>query len=468
MDIALIGPSGAGKGTYADELAFEFDLRHLVTGELFREKLEKRRALGILAKKYMARGELVPDEMVDAMVEEWLWDGPVEQGVLFDGFPRTISQAKFLDDILAELNRRLEIVIYLSVPDEIVIARLSGRVICGHCQKPYHLKFNPPLRENVCDRCAGALYQRPDDIPEIARVRLRTFRRVTGPVLAYYQETKRLIIIDGTGTIESVNRLLIETVKAAQRGEARGATHEDIVESQILEVGERGLAPQQAQPDGRDLILFGGPGSGKGTQAEYLKDELKLPHISTGDIFRENIKNGTDLGWLAKSYLDRGELAPDDITEAMVEERLARPDTKRGFILDGFPRTLPQAEALTEILAGMNRKLDAVIYIKVSDAEIIKRLSGRIICRECQRTFHKSYEPFKSCPYHKCNGDYLYQRDDDKPEIIRTRLRTFHSQTSPLLNYYREANMLLEIDGEGDAGEVKARILAAIRVFHTA
>lgn len=463
MDIALIGPSGAGKGTYADTLGSKFDLLHLVTGELFREKLEKRRALGILAKKYMARGELVPDEMVDAMVEEWLWDAPVEQGVLFDGFPRTISQAKFLDDLLEAMNRRLELVIYVKVPDEIVISRLSGRVICRHCQRPYHLKFKPPLRENVCDRCAGELYQRPDDIPEIARVRLRAFRRVTGPVLAYYQETDRLAIIDGIGEIEQINRLLIETVKAAQRQETRGATLEDIVETQILEVGDKALAPEQAPPDGLNLVLFGGPGSGKGTQAEYLKSGLKLLHISTGDIFRENIINGTDLGRLAKTYLDRGELAPDDITEAMLEERLARTDTKHGFILDGFPRTLPQAEALTEIMAGLNRKLDAVVYIKVSDAEIIKRLSGRLICRECQRIFHKIYDPFKSCPYHKCNGEYLYQRDDDKPDIIRTRLQAFHSQTSPLLNYYREAHLLIEVDGEGDADEVKARILAAIQ-----
>jgi len=212
-----------------------------------------------------------------------------------------------------------------------------------------------------------------------------------------------------------------------------------------------------------NIVLFGGPGSGKGTQAEQLKAEFNLQHISTGDLFRENLKKETDLGQLAKSYMDRGELVPDDVTEAMVEERLARPDTEQGFILDGFPRTLAQAEALTEIMSHMKRTLDGVLYIKVSEEEITRRLSGRLICRECQASFHKIFKPFESCPYGKCQGEYLYQRDDDKPETIRNRLKTFHAQTGPLLNYYREANLLIELDGQGDVAEVIQRTFAAVR-----
>ena len=171
-----------------------------------------------------------------------------------------------------------------------------------------------------------------------------------------------------------------------------------------------------------DLVLLGGPGSGKGTQAEQLEKQLKLPHIATGDLFRDNLKNATDLGKLAKTYMDRGELVPDDVTEAMVEERLARPDTRDGFILDGFPRTLPQAQALMEMMAALQRRISGVIYIKVSDEAIVGRLSGRLICRNCQTPFHQQFKPpHKSGVCDGCGGE-LYQRDDDNPNTVCARL----------------------------------------------
>ncbi|MBI1878231.1 MAG: nucleoside monophosphate kinase, partial [Chloroflexi bacterium] len=171
-----------------------------------------------------------------------------------------------------------------------------------------------------------------------------------------------------------------------------------------------------------NLVLIGAPGAGKGTQADKVAAKFGIQHIATGDLFRENLKNETELGKLAKTYMDRGELVPDDVTEAMVRERLARPDTTNGVVFDGFPRTPAQAEALNDILTGLNRRLDGVLYIKVSDEEIVSRLSGRLICRECQTPFHKIYNPFKTCPFGKCQGEYLYQRDDDKEETIRARL----------------------------------------------
>ena len=210
-----------------------------------------------------------------------------------------------------------------------------------------------------------------------------------------------------------------------------------------------------------NLVLIGAPGAGKGTQAEKIATKFGLRHIATGDLFRENLKNETELGILAKTYMNRGVLVPDDVTEAMVRERLARPDTANGVVFDGFPRTPAQAEALNDILAGLNRHLDGVLYIKVSDEEIVSRLSGRLICRECQTPFHKIYNPFKSCPFDKCHGEYLYQRDDDKEETIRARLETFHQQTAPLIDYYREAGLLAAIDGKGELGEVSARVLSA-------
>ena len=212
-----------------------------------------------------------------------------------------------------------------------------------------------------------------------------------------------------------------------------------------------------------NIILFGAPGSGKGTQAEQLCRQLDLQHVASGDLFRENLKNETELGKLAKHYMDRGELVPDDVTERMVKERLSRPDTERGFVLDGFPRTLPQAEALTKIVTGMQRQIDGVLYIKVSDEEIVKRLSGRLICRECQTPFHKVFNPFKKCPFDKCEGEYLYQRDDDNPETVRARLKTFYDQTAPLIDYYKEAGLLIELEGEGNVSEITERTIAAAK-----
>jgi len=212
-----------------------------------------------------------------------------------------------------------------------------------------------------------------------------------------------------------------------------------------------------------NIILFGPPGSGKGTQAEQLCKKLNLLHIATGDIFRENLNQKTDLGNLAKTYMDRGELVPDDVTNAMVRDRLDRPDTAGGFVLDGFPRTLPQAEALTVIMKDLERQIYGVLYINVSDEEVVNRLSGRIICRECQTPFHKIYNPFESCPFEKCNGEHLYQRDDDKPETVRARLETYHTQTAPVLDYYQQANLMIEISGAGTVKDVSQQALQAVK-----
>lgn len=212
-----------------------------------------------------------------------------------------------------------------------------------------------------------------------------------------------------------------------------------------------------------NLVLIGPPGAGKGTQAKKVAAAFGLRHIATGDLFRENFKNETELGKLAKTYMDRGDLVPDDVTEVMVRERLSRPDTASGVVFDGFPRTPTQAEALNDIFAGLKRQLSGVIHVKVSDEEIVNRLSGRLICRECEAPFHKIYNPFKTCPLGKCQGEYLYQRDDDKEETIRTRLTTFRRQTGPLIDYYRQAGLLTDVEGEGELGDVTARILSAAK-----
>lgn len=461
MNIALIGPSGVGKGTHAASLCDRFGLRHVATGDLFRHHLQTQSALGLLARKYMEQGELVPDEVVDAIMEEWCTQRTPDEGVLFDGFPRTVYQAQFLDNLLAKLHRPLDAVICLRVPDALVVERLAGRLICRQCQASYHQTLHPPRREGVCDACGGGLYQRPDDSTRLVQARLRVFHRMTGPVLEHYAQTNRLAFINGEGSIKEVRGRLLAFVTAVQRGSAHFASREET--ACLAAIESTALSATQRTRVSHDVVLLGGPGSGKGTQAERLCTELKLPHIATGDLFRENLRQATELGQLAQTYMKRGELVPDDVTEAMVEERLARPDTQGGFILDGFPRTLPQAGALTDMMARLSRRIAAVLYIKVPDEALVGRLSGRMICRACQAPYHLQFKrPRESGRCDSCGGE-LYQRADDNPQTVRVRLLTFHAQTEPLIDYYRQAGLLHEIDGEGPLPEVNARSLAALR-----
>jgi len=211
------------------------------------------------------------------------------------------------------------------------------------------------------------------------------------------------------------------------------------------------------------IIFVGAPGAGKGTQAANVARELNLVHIASGDLFRQALEKGTKLGIKAKSYMERGRLVPNQITIAMVLERLSAPDSRRGAILDGFPRNLEQAEALNKALAQQGRAVDKVIYIKVSEKELMKRLSGRWICRQCQTPYHITSSPPKvwgKCD--KCGGE-LYQRPDDIVESVKKRLKVYFAETTRLIDYYARAGKLLEAEGEGDVAEVARRIITALR-----
>jgi adenylate kinase len=208
-----------------------------------------------------------------------------------------------------------------------------------------------------------------------------------------------------------------------------------------------------------DLVILGGPGSGKGTQADFLRVQFNVPHVSTGDLFRESIKNETELGRTAKEFMDRGELVPDAIVDVMVRDRLHREDARNGFILDGFPRTLAQAKTLNEIMEGLRRQLQGVLFIRVSDDEIVERISGRLICQRCQDSYHVRFKPPKVAGVCDVCGGELFQRPDDNPEALRERLRAFHTQSEPLIEYYAKAGLLREVNGEGDVAVVNKRIL---------
>jgi len=211
------------------------------------------------------------------------------------------------------------------------------------------------------------------------------------------------------------------------------------------------------------IILLGAPGAGKGTQAVYVAQKLNLVHIATGDLFRQAIEQGTELGMQVKSYMEKGMLGPDEITIGMVLERLSAPDCESGVVFDGFPRNLEQAEALDEALAKQAKAIDRVVYIKVSGEELLKRLSGRWVCRNCQTPYHAIDSPPKvwgKCD--KCGGE-LYQRPDDTVETVKRRLQVYFTQTAPLIDYYTQAGKLMEVDGEGGIDEVGRRIIVALR-----
>lgn len=212
------------------------------------------------------------------------------------------------------------------------------------------------------------------------------------------------------------------------------------------------------------IVLVGPPGAGKGTQAAYLARNLSIPHISTGDLFRANISQGTDLGKRAKSYMDAGNLVPDEVTIAMARDRMSQPDAVNGFLLDGFPRNVSQAVALDEALAADGVKLDAVLDLEVPEDEVVKRIAGRRICRnDSAHVFHVTYSPPKKEGVCDVCGGELYQRNDDSEDTVRTRLEVYHTQTEPIIDHYRAQGLVVTISALGKVTDVTDRAMEALR-----
>lgn len=215
-----------------------------------------------------------------------------------------------------------------------------------------------------------------------------------------------------------------------------------------------------------NLVLFGPPGAGKGTQAEKISERYGIPHIATGDILRRAVARGTSLGKEAKSYMDRGELVPDRVVIGIVGERLAEPDCEKGFVLDGYPRTIEQAEALSQILDGMGKKIDLVLNVTATDEELIRRLSRRRVCERCEAVYHLDFEPPRQADIcDKCGG-CLYQRADDKEETIKRRLEVYREQSEPLIDYYQKKGLLVSIIGEGSISEVFDEVKEKLEAIH--
>ncbi|MCY1572989.1 adenylate kinase [Staphylococcus pettenkoferi] len=208
-----------------------------------------------------------------------------------------------------------------------------------------------------------------------------------------------------------------------------------------------------------NIILMGLPGAGKGTQASEIVKKYPIPHISTGDMFRKAIREETELGKKAKSFMDRGELVPDEVTVGIVKERLSEDDAKKGFLLDGFPRTIDQAEALNDIMSDLNREVEAVINIEVPEEELMNRLTGRRICEKCGTTYHLVFNPPKVEGVCDLDGGKLYQREDDNPETVSNRLKVNIKQSKPILEYYDQKGVLKNIDGAKDIDDVTSDVI---------
>lgn len=214
------------------------------------------------------------------------------------------------------------------------------------------------------------------------------------------------------------------------------------------------------------LVLVGPPGAGKGTQAQFIASNLSIPKISTGDIFRANVSGGTELGKLAKEYMDRGDLVPDEVTVAMVRDRLAEDDAQEGFLLDGFPRNVPQAQILNKILAEFGTGLDIVLELVVDEDEVVRRLAGRRTCRSCGKVWHVAFDPPAQEGICDACGGELFQRDDDREETIRHRLEVYQEQTAPLIAFYADEGILVGVDATGPVEEVTQRAMWELRRRH--
>lgn len=213
---------------------------------------------------------------------------------------------------------------------------------------------------------------------------------------------------------------------------------------------------------GKYIILLGPPGAGKGTQADLLSQKLGVPHVSSGDLFRDHLKRQTQLGQLAQAYMERGELVPDEVTIGMIKERLEQPDCAGGVILDGFPRTAPQADALEKVMAEQGKAISCVPYIQVSDQVLLERLTARWTCRNCQAVYNVLAKPPRQAGVCDACGGELYQRADDTPETQRHRIEVYNQQTAPLIAYYRQRGLLVQVDGEQDIEGVKQALFRAV------
>lgn len=372
LNIALFGPPGAGKGTQSKKLLEKYNLTYISTGDMLRSEIAAGSDLGMKAKSIIEKGGLVNDELIIQLIEKKINTNPGSKGILFDGFPRTTVQAYVLEGLMLKLNTSLNCMISLQAPEDELIKRLL-------------------LRAKVSGRS--------DDNLEVIKNRLKEYEEKTKPVADFYAKKNKYYPLNGVGEIDEIFENIVKIVEQTKS------------------------VPQT------NIVLLGKPGAGKGTQGNLLAQEFGLVYISTGKMMRQEIKDGTEIGRLAKPYMDKGEIVPDEIPIQLIERKINENPDANGFTFKGFPRTLIQAYILDGLLQRVNMSVSAMIDMKIPTLEAIKRLSAR------GRTE-------KARPY------------DGSAELIVNRLEQYKEKTNPVIDYYKNQGKYFSIRAEGNEKEV--------------
>lgn len=380
LNVALFGPPGAGKGTQSEFLLNKYKLFYISTGDLLRKEMAGKTKLGLEAQSIMAAGGLVSDEIIVQIIEKTIVDNPGSNGFLFDGFPRTYIQAYILEGLMIKLHSSLNCLISLSVPEEESVRRLTNR---------------------------GVTSGRSDDNESVIRNRLKEYSQKTLPVLQFYQDKGICVEVDGTADIEAVHQRISEIIR------------NELSKSLF------------------NVVLFGYPGSGRGSQGKALAQRLGLEYVATGPMLDQEIKQGTETGKKITALYENGQLVPDEIVVQLIEKRLANSKDVKGFIFKGFPRTLVQSYILDGLLKKFGSSISKIIEIEVPTLELIRRLDERSKTAGCM-------------PY-----------DTSTSKIVK-RLHEHETKTVPVIAKYKQQHGVIKIDGMGTFDEVFACISAAI------
>lgn len=381
LNIALFGPPGAGKGTQSKLLLEKYNLTYISTGDILREEIANETELGKEAKDIIGRGELVPDEIIVQIIEKKVTVNLETRGILFDGFPRTVVQAYILEGLLLKMNTSLTCMLSLEVPKEELMKRMLER---------------------------GKTSGRSDDNREVIEYRLMEYENKTKPVANFYREKGKYYPINGVGSVDEIFQNLCYTID-------KTFTH-----------------------DYFNVVLLGKPGSGKGTQGDILAQKNKLIYISTGKLLRREIAADTDIGKIAKPYMEKGEIAPDELAIKLIEREIQKNPSAEGFVFKGFPRTIVQAYILDGLLRRLDTSISCMINIKLSTLDAMKRLNERS-------------KTNKSRPY------------DHTMEMILNRLDEYEKKTKPVIEYYKRQNIYFEVDGGGTKENVYERLEHAVK-----
>ncbi len=384
LNIALFGPPGAGKGTQSKLLIEKYKLTYIATGDILRQEIAQGTPLGMEAKEIIEKGGLVSDEIIVQIIENKIQMNPDANGILFDGFPRTVVQAYILEGLLLKMNSSLLCMLSLEVPRETLISRMLER---------------------------GKVSGRSDDKEEVIEIRLKEYEEKTIPVASFYDHKKKFYPINGVGKVDEVFKRLTK-----------------VIEKNLENVRQ-------------NIVLFGPPGAGKGTQAKQLAEKYNLVYISTGELMRNEIDCGTEMGKIAKKYMDAGDIVPDEIAIRLIETKIKMHPQAKGFIFKGYPSTIVQAYILDGLLMRLDTSVTCMLEISSTTLQSMKRLSARA----------------------KSSNARVYDMD---PEIIIHRLEVYEKKSALVAEYFQKQNKFASISGEGTTDEVFERLSKTVeKVF---